>query len=113
MVRTFPVEAGYNFFIMKIYRITCKTDPYHASRSRRYEGCEILKYDGATPVKWVHDDNCGNGYTLEEARRELDLYYHEDTATCSAKDAGVSRKHFENFYRSDIWTYEIEEFLPK
>lgn len=97
---------------MKKYRITCQTDPYHASRKPRYKGNEILKRDGATPVKWVHDDNYGYGYSLEEARKQLDSYYHEDTQHCSARDAGVSRKHFETYYRSDVWTYSIEEFCP-
>lgn len=45
----------------KKYRITCKTDPYHASRCARYKGREILERDGATPVKWVHDDYFGQG----------------------------------------------------
>lgn len=95
---------------MKRYRIICITDPYHASRSASHKGKEILKYNGATPVEWVHDDYFGLGYTLEEARKELDGYAAKDWESNGGKNL---HKHFAMSYTSDIWTYRIEEFIPK
>ena len=92
---------------MKKYRITCKTDPYHASRCAGYKGCEILEWKESTPVKWVHDDNYGIGYTLEEARKELDGYAKEDWESNGGR---IMHKHFEMYYESDVFTYAAEEF---
>ena len=69
----------------KKYRITCKTDPYHASRCLRYKGREILELDGATPVKWVHDDYFGLGYTLKEVREALMSFAYEDAERSGEK----------------------------
>ena len=86
----------------KKYIITCGSDPYHASRSRRYEGKTILKRNGATPVLWIHDDNFGDGFTLEEARKVLDSYHREDG------DYANPHRHFDMSYEIDVWTYRIE-----
>lgn len=88
----------------KKYRITCKTDAYHASRCARYKGREILKWDGATPVKWVHDDNFGYGYTLKEVRTILMGYAREDAVK------PIRHKYFSMYYESDVFTYAAEEF---
>lgn len=91
---------------MKKYRITCSTDAYHASRCKRYEGCQVLKYDGATPVKWVHDNNYYKGYALDEARRVLMRYAHEDNDQYAIP---VHHKFFSMSYESDVFTYKAEE----
>ena len=54
----------------KIYRIVASCDPYNSRF--HYNGQEVLRYDMATPIEWVHDDNYGYGYTLEEAFDILD-----------------------------------------
>ena len=91
----------------KKYRITCKTDPYHASRCLRYKGREILERDGATPVKWVHDDYFGLGYTLKEVRRALMSFAYEDAERTGEK---IRHKYFSMYYESDVFTYAAEEF---
>lgn len=91
----------------KKYRITCKTDPYHASRCARYKGREILEWNGATPVKWVHDDNYLKGYSLNEARSILMRYAHQDN---DQWDIPVRHKYFSMHYESDVFTYAAEEF---
>ena len=92
---------------MKKYRITCQTDAYHASKSAAYKGHEILKYDGATPVKWIHDDYSGLGYTLKEARQILMSFAYEDVYENGEK---ISHKYFEMSYVSDVFTFRAEEF---
>lgn len=91
----------------KRYRITCKTDPYHASRCARYKGREILERDGATPVKWVHDDHFGLGYTLKEVRKALMSLAYEDAERTGEK---IRHKYFSMYYESDVFTYVAEEF---
>lgn len=91
----------------KRYRITCQTDPYHAGRSSRHHDKVILKYDGATPVKWVHEDNGGEGLTLDQARRTLLGYAREDTC---CKTGSRNYRFFDNSYDDDIWSYRIEPF---
>lgn len=91
----------------KKYRITCKTDPYHASRSARHKGCKILERDGATPVKWVHDDYFGLGYTLKEVRQALMSLAYEDAERSGEK---IRHKYFSMHYESDVFTYAAEEF---
>ena len=91
----------------KKYRITCKTDPYHASRCLRYKGREILERDGATPVKWVHDDYFGLGYTLKEVRMALMSFAYEDAERSGEK---IRHKYFSMHYESDVFTYAAEEF---
>lgn len=92
---------------MKKYRITCQTDAYHASRTARHRGKEILKWDGATPVKWVHDDYSGLGYTLKEVRDALMSFAYEDAERTGEK---ITHKYFEMYYESDIFIYKAEEF---
>lgn len=48
------------------HRITASCDPYHVRR--HYNGQKILRYDMATPVKWVIEDDIP---TLEEAKEKL------------------------------------------
>lgn len=88
---------------MKKYIITKSTDAYHASRMA-VKGA-VLKRDGATPVKWIYDDNYGFGYTLNEARRMLNGYYREDGGTASE---GCHHKYFELYYEDDVVTYRAE-----
>lgn len=91
----------------KSYIITKATDAYHASRCVR--GGRVLRWDGGTPVEWVHDDNFGRGFTLEEARKELNGYYLEDKQGGSE---GISHRYFDNSYTSDVYTYSIVEMRP-
>ena len=91
----------------KKYRITCKTDPYHASRTAKHQGCKILERDGATPVKWVHDDYFGLGYTLKEVRQALMSLAYEDAERSGEK---IRHKYFSMHYESDVFTYAAEEF---
>ena len=91
----------------KKYRITCKTDPYHASRCLRYKGREILERDGATPAKWVHDDYFGLGDTLKEVRQALMSLAYDDAERSGEK---ILHKYFSMYYESDVFTYEAEEF---
>ena len=56
----------------KLYRIVASCDPYNARF--HYRDQEVIRYDMATPIEWVHDDNYGYGYTLEEAFDILDGY---------------------------------------
>ncbi len=51
----------------KTYRIVAKCDPYNARR--HHHGEEVVRYDGATPVEWVHDDR--RSLTLKEANDHL------------------------------------------
>lgn len=90
---------------MKKYIITARTDGYHASRMK-ITG-KPLKYVGCVPVKWCHDSNYEFGYTLEEARKQLDSYYQEDVDRSGSRQ-GLSHKHFDMAYVSDIITYSIE-----
>lgn len=92
----------------KTYIITKATDAYHASRCVR--GGRVLRWDGGTPVEWVHDDNFGRGFTLEEARKELNGYYLEDKREGGAE--GISHRYFDNSYTSDVYTYSIVEMQP-
>lgn len=92
---------------MKKYRITCSTDPYHASRTAKPRGCEVLLKFGPTPVKWVHDDNYGYGFTLNAARAKLMSYAKEDSYSWGNP---VSHKFMSMSYESDVYMYSIEEF---
>ena len=48
------------------YRITATCDPYNARK--HYNGQPVLKYDMATPVKWVIEDDIP---TPEKAKEKL------------------------------------------
>lgn len=60
---------------MKKYIITASCNPYHARC--HYNGQLVLKYDMATPVKWVADDFYGQGLSLDEAMDILDCYANQ------------------------------------
>ena len=62
---------------MEKYIITGVCDPYNARFHFNEYNNKALKYDGATPVKWVVDDNYGEGYSLEEAFDILDSYANQ------------------------------------
>lgn len=89
----------------KKYIITCKTNAYAASRQYIDED-KVLDYDGNTPIKWIHDDNIGYGYSLDEARQilmdmaENDYYEHGDT---------LEHEFTDDTYYHDVYTYRIEE----
>ena len=57
---------------MKTYRITATCNPYNARI--HYNGGEVLRYDGATPVEWVHRDNL----SYEEAVQQFKNWANED-----------------------------------
>ena len=74
---------GKTVIIMKKIRIIAICDPYHA-RSH-YNGQEIIRMDGATPVCWVIQE-CS---TIEEAREILWQFAREiaiNSANLSHKD---------------------------
>lgn len=53
--------------IMKHYCIIAKCDPYNARR--HHHGERVVRYDGATPVEWIH---CGESFdSLREANERL------------------------------------------
>lgn len=54
-----------------LYQIVAHCDPYHA-KLHISRCAKVLKRDGATPIKWVYDDNYGRGYSLEEAHKAMD-----------------------------------------
>lgn len=60
---------------MKKYIITASCNPFNART--HYNGQRVLRYDMATPIKWVIDDFYGAGLTLEEAMDILDKYANE------------------------------------
>lgn len=90
---------------MKTYIIFCATDAYHSARSAKSLGRQILEWEGTTPIKWVHDDNCGHGYTLAEARKVLHGYYKSDKAEGNETE---THKYMDSYYHNDVWTYGIE-----
>ena len=82
---------------MKKYIITASCNPYHARC--HYNGQLVLKYDMATPVKWVADDFYGQGLSLDEAMDILDGYanqLNDDT-------------HYENDESVQSWAAELLE----
>jgi DNA-binding XRE family transcriptional regulator len=64
-----------NFENGAIYRIVATCNPYN-SRTHHH-GEEVLERDGATPIRWVHDDNFGHLFTKEEAQQKLLEYARE------------------------------------
>lgn len=83
------------------YIIAALCDPYNARY--HHNGERVICHNGATPVEWVHDDNLGEGYSLEEAKNvlwELALHksmnnpdwYHEDDESV----AEIRRQHLED-----------------
>lgn len=62
---------------MKKYIITGACDPYHAHSHFCGSSNQPLRYDMATPVEWVVDDNYGYGYSIEEAYDLLDSYANQ------------------------------------
>ena len=75
------------------YRIVAICNPYHARF--HYRGQEVLRYDVATPVEWVMEDDL----TEAEAHEILDSY------ACDLSD-DVS-------YYDDDYHYETIEYLTE
>ena len=75
---------------MKQYRIIAKCDPYNAIR--HYNGEEVVKYDGVTPVQWVMRDG------LDEAE---------------AKEALMELAKTGDPYECGIWTWEDEKTVAE
>ena len=71
----------------KNYIIVEKCDAYNA-QVHFERGAKVLKREGATPVKWVHDDNFGHFYTLCEAQKVLLSY-----ARGYYKEHGAAREY--------------------
>ncbi len=81
------------------WRIGALTDPHHSHL--HYHGGEVLRYDGATPVEWVHDDNNGNGYTRQEAMALLAGW---------ARESGIEFHRGDMSFTDDVMTFFMEKF---
>lgn len=124
----------------KKYMVVGQCNPYHAkfhySKLNR-----VLKYDGATPVKWVVDDNWGEGLEegeLEKTFRDIawgnnenrfhydkeyveDRIYNEiDYDDSWFEGDGVYDENFYPVYiygsliiRDDVMVYTAEEFTDR
>lgn len=104
----------------KTYRIIAKCDPYNARK--HYHGEKVIRYDGATPVAWIHDNR--EGMTLKEANAVL-LDYAKNTAGQYIPNWGLAvlllekytggvascgtRKDGTRFLHDDSMTYAVEE----
>lgn len=71
----------------KEYYLVCYCNPYHARKY--YNGQKVLKRDCATPVKWVIDDDYGNGLSFDEAMERLKdiMFRHYPCAEYYDKDS--------------------------
>lgn len=65
----------------------------------------ILQYDGTTPIKWVHNDNYGDGFTLNDGRHILQSYALEDCMNSGEKN---THRFFETSYQSDVYLFKLE-----
>lgn len=65
---------------MRNYRITACCDPYHARF--HYRGQEVLRWDMATPIEWVVEDDLTEKEALDWLRDYVaesnDLWYYDD-----------------------------------
>ena len=52
----------------KLYRVVASCDAYNARSA--YRGQEVLKTDAFVPVKWIEDDNLGDGFATEDEAKE-------------------------------------------
>lgn len=122
----------------KKFMIVAYCNPYHAKF--HHHGERVLKYESFTPIKWVHTDNYGNGFTNDEALAEMEkmlqyddscFYYdREYILECKAEDELYDDSWFEGdgwydinltpiyiknsgVIRDDVMTYTIEEYEPK
>ena len=80
-----------------IYLIYAICDPYNAKS--HHHGEEVLKSDGATPVKWVYDNNFGHLYTREEAHKELHKLAAEKLINTAIR--WESKEEIEAFIKSE------------
>lgn len=76
----------------KTYRIVAKCDPYNAKK--HYHGEKVVRYDGATPVEWIHDNH--EGMTLEAANAVL-LDFARETAGQYIPNWGLAVLHLEKY----------------
>jgi hypothetical protein len=67
------------------YRIVASCDPYNAKK--HYHGEKVIRWNGATPVEWIHDDR--TGLSLKEANA-LILDYARETAGQYIANWGVA-----------------------
>lgn len=83
--------------------IVARCDPYHARF--HYNGQKVLKYDGATPVEWIQDDDFGDGYTIEKAKEAIwklaldscdDNWNHENDDSIADFKAQILEDHGED-----------------
>ncbi|MBO7684874.1 MAG: hypothetical protein J6Y20_04900 [Lachnospiraceae bacterium] len=84
-----------------MYRIIARCDPYNARM--HYNGQEVLKYDGTTPVAWVWDDDL----TLDEANDEIFGYACEQVGYSIGSWAAVCRWGFK--YGIDAFTHKKDK----
>jgi hypothetical protein len=82
----------------KNYIIVEKCDAYNA-KAHFERGAKVLKREGATPVKWVHDDNFGHFYTLAEAQKVLLSYARKYYNEHGSAQEYSSVKEIENEYK--------------
>lgn len=78
------------------FMIVAKCDPYHAKF--HWHGEKVLKYDGATPVWWVHKDGLTKEEALEEFRGwalEEGFDWDEDSIAVFCGDEGITPEQFE------------------
>ncbi|MCD8287393.1 MAG: hypothetical protein LUC18_00920 [Porphyromonadaceae bacterium] len=82
-----------------IYRIVALTDPHHSHL--HYHGEKVLRYAGATPVEWIHDDNGGYGYTRQEAMALLAGW---------ARESGIEFRRGSTSFTDDVMTYYLDRY---
>ena len=76
----------------KTYRITATCDPYNAMK--HYHNEKVIRRNGGTPVKWIHDNR--EGMTLESANAVL-LDYAKITAGKYIPNWGLAVLHMEKY----------------
>lgn len=101
------------------YRIVAKCDPYNAKK--HHHGEKVIRYDGATPVAWVHDNR--ERMTINEAN-DLLMGLAKITAERFIPNWGLAVIHLEKYtdgvascgthpdgtryLRDDTMTYTVE-----
>lgn len=81
---------------MTRYWIIAKCDPHNARFHFNECNNKPIRYDGATCVEWVVDDNYEDGYTIEEAYDILDRYADQlNDDTCYYDDDLVEQMRVE------------------
>lgn len=96
----------------KKFQITATCDPYNALF--HYKDQRVLAFDGAAPIKWLSDDNYGDGFDHEEALSKLDTYandlnddtcYYDDATIASMREEaeGYDEQFDDSWYKGEGW----------